>query len=214
MKIGKVLAAAGGAILVAAFTAQAKASTVYTYTGKNYFSAGIIASVPPDGDYDSNMSVIGSFTLANPIPANSVSTVADVLNFSFFDGRNAITNLNAVNPIVSARTDSNGNIESWAIRLSTDTNLTTIGQQFFSIQTINFGSLIEDFGKVNECVSAGCAFFATDQGSNNFFPGTWSVSADASVVPLPASLPLFATGLGALGLIGWRRKKKAAALAA
>ncbi|HUL86553.1 MAG TPA: VPLPA-CTERM sorting domain-containing protein [Pseudolabrys sp.] len=34
------------------------------------------------------------------------------------------------------------------------------------------------------------------------------------VTPLPAALPLFVTGLGALGLIGWRRKKKAAALAA
>jgi hypothetical protein len=32
--------------------------------------------------------------------------------------------------------------------------------------------------------------------------------------PLPAALPLFATGLGALGLIGWRRKKKTAALGA
>jgi hypothetical protein len=31
-----------------------------------------------------------------------------------------------------------------------------------------------------------------------------------SVVPLPAALPLFATGLGALGLLGWRRKRKAA----
>ena len=29
-------------------------------------------------------------------------------------------------------------------------------------------------------------------------------------VPLPAALPLFAGGLGALGLIGWRRKKKVA----
>jgi hypothetical protein len=28
------------------------------------------------------------------------------------------------------------------------------------------------------------------------------------VVPLPAALPLFATGLGALGLLGWRRKRK------
>jgi hypothetical protein len=28
-------------------------------------------------------------------------------------------------------------------------------------------------------------------------------------VPLPTALPLFATGLGALGLLGWRRKKKA-----
>ena len=29
--------------------------------------------------------------------------------------------------------------------------------------------------------------------------------------PLPATLPLFATGLGALGLLGWRRKRKLAA---
>ena len=27
-------------------------------------------------------------------------------------------------------------------------------------------------------------------------------------VPLPSALPLFATGLGALGLLGWRRKRK------
>jgi hypothetical protein len=30
-----------------------------------------------------------------------------------------------------------------------------------------------------------------------------------SEVPLPGALPLFATGLGALGLLGWRRKRKA-----
>ena len=35
-----------------------------------------------------------------------------------------------------------------------------------------------------------------------------------STVPLPAALPLFATGLGALGLLGWRRKRKVAALGA
>jgi hypothetical protein len=29
--------------------------------------------------------------------------------------------------------------------------------------------------------------------------------------PLPAALPLFATGLGAMGLLGWRRKRKNAA---
>jgi CHRD domain len=30
-------------------------------------------------------------------------------------------------------------------------------------------------------------------------------------VPLPTALPLFATGLGVLGLLGWRRKRKVAA---
>ena len=34
-----------------------------------------------------------------------------------------------------------------------------------------------------------------------------------TATPLPATLPLFATGLGALGLLGWRRKRKSAAVA-
>ena len=46
--------------------------------------------------------------------------------------------------------------------------------------------------------------------TNNIFAPPGSVAA----TPVPAALPLFATGLGALGLFGWRRKKKAAALAA
>src|SRR5262249_38261040 len=38
-------------------------------------------------------------------------------------------------------------------------------------------------------------------------------SADDPVAPIPTALPLFATGLGALGLLGWRRKRKAQAVA-
>lgn len=34
-----------------------------------------------------------------------------------------------------------------------------------------------------------------------------------SATPLPGTLPLFASGLGALGLLGWRKKKKAEAAA-
>ena len=52
---------------------------------------------------------------------------------------------------------------------------------------------------------------------------TYDLSADAGITlelsagvgntpltatPLPAALPLFATGLGALGLLGWHRKRK------
>jgi hypothetical protein len=33
-----------------------------------------------------------------------------------------------------------------------------------------------------------------------------------STTPLPAALPLFATGIGAMGLIGWRRKRKSQAV--
>ena len=34
-----------------------------------------------------------------------------------------------------------------------------------------------------------------------------------ATTPLPDALPLFATGLGALGLLGWRRKRHARAVA-
>ena len=40
-------------------------------------------------------------------------------------------------------------------------------------------------------------------------PGTWTLTGVRTLapVPLPAALPLFATGLG---LLGWRRKRRAA----
>jgi hypothetical protein len=48
----------------------------------------------------------------------------------------------------------------------------------------------------------------------DFTNGETTTFLDGSTsTPLPAALPLFASGLGALGLLGWRRKRKAAALA-
>jgi hypothetical protein len=41
-----------------------------------------------------------------------------------------------------------------------------------------------------------------------------SVTYDYTAAPLPAALPLFATGIGGLGLLGWRRKPKTQAVAA
>jgi len=37
---------------------------------------------------------------------------------------------------------------------------------------------------------------------------------EVSLVPLPGALPLFASALGVMGLLGWRRKRKHAAAAA
>jgi hypothetical protein len=43
-------------------------------------------------------------------------------------------------------------------------------------------------------------------------PGVWEVRpvSEVSKVPLPLAMPLFATGLGALGLAGWWRRRRAA----
>jgi hypothetical protein len=56
---------------------------------------------------------------------------------------------------------------------------------------------------------AGCAPCSGVGWSGDFkVTYTYDVAAIPEV-PLPATLPLFATGLGVLGLLGWRRKRKA-----
>jgi hypothetical protein len=57
-------------------------------------------------------------------------------------------------------------------------------------------------------VSNGCTGCA-----GNEFPvsGSFVSAVQLNAVPLPAALPLFASGFGALGLLGWRRKRKAQA---
>jgi hypothetical protein len=39
--------------------------------------------------------------------------------------------------------------------------------------------------------------------------GSFLVRSSPAATPLPAALPLFATGLGMMGLLGWRRKRRA-----
>jgi hypothetical protein len=58
-------------------------------------------------------------------------------------------------------------------------------------------------------------FFGTFAGLENGTGGIVNFNPSSGltftpVVPLPGALPLFATGLAGLGLLGWRRKKAAA----
>jgi len=59
--------------------------------------------------------------------------------------------------------------------------------------------------------------FLNGDPSNDTSNGLDNISinvANPPSTPLPATLPLFAAGLGGLGLLGWRKKRKNAALAA
>ena len=59
------------------------------------------------------------------------------------------------------------------------------------------------------------ALFATITGTfgNSTVPHSSGVDLFIGAIPIPAALPLFATGLGALGLLTWRRKRRQVAAA-
>ena len=112
---------------------------------------------------------------------------------------------------------NNMNFVSFAYHSSVFPNITVNGGNFGGLSgqfnslpgtaVINLVSSAPEFQFISGFVSPGgwCAGISCsgDFGVN----GQWSV---APAVPLPAAFPLFATGLGALGLLGWRRKRKAA----
>ena len=92
--------------------------------------------------------------------------------------------------------DASGHVTNWFLYL-----ITTSFNEFWTIgQTVLWNQDYAE-GPVGG-TSGGILLYSSP-------PGTWTTTTAAT--PLPAALPLFATGLGALGLLGWRRKRKNAA---
>ena len=115
---------------------------------------------------------------------------------------------------------TNGAITSWLVQVSSATSLGTL-----AMATAGSGSGHDGVGNcgVVPCngivVSFNGDFATISTYSNGSGPtaetslrGEWSLATSAT--PLPAALPLFATGLGALGLLARRRKRKNVAIAA
>ena len=75
----------------------------------------------------------------------------------------------------------------------------TVGQVKFAI---NSNGVVD---------SDGVAFRDPTDDFTNRADHVYAVFAPAAAVPLPATLPLFGTGLALLGLFGWRRRRAAAA---
>ena len=79
---------------------------------------------------------------------------------------------------------------------------TLTGEFFGFVSDTPFKSVLETVG------TQSCSICAETHNLDNL---TFSASAPAAPVPLPGAFQLFATGLGALGLLAWRRKRKQAA---
>ena len=87
-----------------------------------------------------------------------------------------------------------------------------INRNFFGTGTMEYfgfsGGGFDEIRLENQATNPNNTFadFEFDAGAYDSF----AVNSTAAATPLPAALPLFAAGLGALGLLGWRRKRKSA----
>jgi hypothetical protein len=130
---------------------------VYTYTGNPY--AFFIDTDPPKGEFTTAMKVTGSFTLSAPLGAGLEHTdvTANVLSFSFSNGRDTISDSNADFKLFQFTTDVFGDFSGWHIQLQTAA-FTAAGQQRAIIDiSWNEGGTIADRGILMEClIFPGC----------------------------------------------------------
>ena len=106
------------AIVLVLLHTQATAATLYMYGGNSFTE---IIDGTPDGTYDTSMHVTGSFVLTHPLAANAESTdvTANVLTFSFSDGRNVISSQSSIDfSRFQFSTNASGAIDTWDILLS------------------------------------------------------------------------------------------------
>jgi hypothetical protein len=179
---------AATASLSALGAASASASAVYTYTG-NPFTAVI-------SPYTTSDSVTASIVLSAALSDNlSFANVAPT-SFTMSDGVQTINTANVFSSIFQISTDSSGKIVAW--------DIVSEGLNGEIISDLKVPSTDEGF-----LIGPGSTFLALGRNQGN--PGTWAGPNQPIVTPLPAALPLFATGLAMTGLLGWRKKRKAAA---
>jgi hypothetical protein len=168
----------------------------YDITGITGSISGYGSVDPFSGIWPNNNDVVSSGLYVNPnqgqVPPFNLFTVQNPLN------------------------SGGANVSIDNVWLSTDPHLTYAGGVAFLIAVD--GTQSHDLtGYISAASASGSAgwyyLFLGNYDKNDNFNALVSEVFQGGfqdTTPLPAALPLFASGLGALGLLGWRRKRKAA----
>lgn len=135
--------------------------------------------------------VSGTLVFAAPLAPNLPTTllVDVVTSASFTTGRHNFTEDDLDPTQAWIRTDANGDISEWALRLNQG-DLVNVGDERYGLTSVSTTSSFQEYGSVTKCSPSGCPSYYTE---NAFAPsvGVWTVVA-APDTPLPSA--------GALGL--------------
>jgi len=191
-------------ICIVIFTAfKANASAIYTYTGNNFTSI--------TAPYTTDMNITLQFETAALLTSTGTMTnvSAEILSYSVFDGINTLTEADSEIDVLVNIDTTTGQPTEWAI-FATNEFGKSVGDIVNRMNTIYY-----DFsGGSDGALEAECIFMPVvggecmgliNGGSADVYnppgsSGTWSV------VPIPAAVWLFGSGL--IGLIGVARRKK------
>lgn len=160
-------------------------AATYDYTGNDFTSVAT--------PYTSTDFLSGYVTFATPLPNSSASLAPFTpTDFSFSDG---------VQTISYANSHTDPSFSSDTFEFTTDASGAIIGWDI-EIWNSDFAALIQtqnSSSQEDEGISGMGYGFNTDS------PGKFPAATAAT--PLPTTLPLLFTGIGFLGLIGWRAKR-------
>jgi hypothetical protein len=171
-------------------------AVTYTYTGNSFDT--VSDSTPPLGSYTTSMAVTIMLELPAPLAPNLINATLSASAFSFFDGRNTITDADAASVnLTNFSTDVSGNIISWTAIVTGGQNI-NVGDQYFAITSRNDSFTANDSGSIGECWQmVGSSCFQNYDSGSVVNPASWVL------VPEPTAEALLCFGL--VGLTVRRR---------
>jgi hypothetical protein len=228
MKIPSIVVLSAALALPFAFMATGAHADTVTFSGTGTWSnlncngcsiSGNSRVLDMSGNNNSTITINNQNNVSFSVPPNQNDVVLGSLTWVNNASTGTDQNFSVHFNFTLSFTSPNNSSDSQTFDLTITQPTNPPGDHVFNISNATLANL----GPFNlNGISVSDIHFALASGDNGTYDGSqWSnpenntsvlrIVADfsATATPLPAALPLFAGGLGALGLLGWRRKRAA-----